>query len=89
MDIILLIHKATLELYGIELEMEKTAKLAGLLLAVARGERTFLDSENEKNNTVLRQEGESDGIDMNQLFHEARMQERNAARRLSGMPLET
>jgi hypothetical protein len=86
MDIIFLIHHATLELYGIRLDADKTLKLAELIHSVADGERTFVDSDYEKNVVALRREAKTAGVDLNTLMHEQRLKERNAARMLSGMP---
>jgi len=87
MDIIFLIHRATLELYGIKLDPEKTIKLAGLLGEVAEGGRTFIDSSADKEHLALTKEAEEDGVDLEEIVHDMRMKERNAARRLSGLPM--
>jgi hypothetical protein len=88
MDIIFLIHHATLELYGIKIDASKTAKLAGLLKEVAEGKRTFIDSNFDPNVKALGDEInlEAEPIDFDDLLHEERMKERNAARGLMGLP---
>ncbi|CAN5569045.1 hypothetical protein BH10PLA1_BH10PLA1_09600 [soil metagenome] len=85
-DVIMLIHKATLELYGIEMDASKTTPLPGLIRSVANGERTFIDSAGQGWARELRAEAEAEGIDMDEIDREARRGERNAARSLSGMP---
>jgi len=89
-DVIMLVHHATLELYGLTVQFEKTVRLAGLLRDVAEGRRTFIDSDNE---ALMQQFGkkfeESDPGETFEVFmHENRIRERNAARQIAGLPLD-
>jgi len=88
-DIIMLIHKATLELYGLKLNLEKSLPLAELLEQVATGERTFIDSDSEEFGVKFRanfKEREL-GLTFEEFMQHQRAVERNAARRLRGLPI--
>ena len=87
-DLIVLIHKATLELYGLDIDAEKSLRLAALLRDVAEGRRTFIESDSEEFAKKFEAGFDSEqlGITFEQFMHEERIIERNAARQLAGLP---
>jgi hypothetical protein len=87
-DIIILIHKATLELYGIKIDPAKSPELSALITEVAEGKRTFVESGYEQFGSMFgaKRDKSEVGVPYAQIVRGNRTRERNAARLLSGLP---